>query len=240
MGTFLFFRRIGAGWWTAYGHAEKKRNVPFLLWLAFVLVIGMVPPMAGSAATGSETDSGVPGQTIEERDTTERGNVVEPKDPTIGRITALHKAVRSGNLEEARALIDQGADVNAAIARRSIRWHRLETPLETAIRQRHSEIAQLLVERGANVNARMSNGETLLHLATRLNDVALVRILLAGGAHPTLRSANGLGPAHLAQKLDRKSGKRKEIIALLKEAEAKELQEDPPTVLVAPPPGPLE
>jgi cytohesin len=125
--------------------------------------------------------------------------------------------------------------VNAAIAKRTLRWRRLETPLETAIRARRIEIAQLLIERGANVNARNPKGETLLHLAVRINDPNLVKMLLAAGAYPTARSRDELTPAHLARKLDRKSGKRAEIIALLREAEAKALKEEPPIVPVAPP-----
>jgi ankyrin repeat protein len=201
-----------------------------------VLLAGLMQPIAAWPAADARLDP-APG---EDRLAEGKENVVEPKDPSIGQITPLHKAVKRGDLEAVRRLLDQGAEVNAAIARRTLRWHRLETPLETAIRARQIEIARLLIERGANVNARNRKGETLLHLAVRINDPNLVKMLLAAGAHPTARSREELTPAHLARKLDRKSGKRKEIIALLREAEAKALKEEPPVTQVAPPAGPPE
>lgn len=203
-----------------------------------MLVVGVLAG-PGSAIADPEPLA-VENEPPDEQIAPNQGNAVSPKDPMIGQVTPLHKAVRKGQLEDVRALLDKGAEVNAAIAKRTIRWHRLETPLETAIRNGYVDIAKLLIERGANVNARMANGETLLHLAVRVNDVELVRLLLAGGAHPTTVSSAGLTAAHLAQKLDGKSGKRKELIALLKQAEAKVLQEEPPNIPVTPPSAPLE
>lgn len=208
--------------------------------LVCLLLIIMVHPTTVSAATDPGGEPGAMAEPPEERVVPDRGNATETKDPKIGQVTPLHRAVRSGQLDQVRDLLAQGAQVNAAIAKRSVLWHRLETPLETAIRNRQVEIAKLLIERGANVNARNPRGETLLHLAVRNNDLEFVRILLAAGAHPTVASNDRLTPAHLAQKLDGRSAKRKEIRALLKQAEAKALQEEPPTVPVAPPSAPPE
>ena len=206
----------------------------------FVVILLIAGALMVPGAAFADPAPAVENEPHDEPIAPEQGNAVKPKDPTIGQVTPLHKAVRKGRLEDVRSLLDQGAEVNAAIAKRTIRWHRLETPLETAIRNRYVDISKLLIERGANVNARMSNGETLLHLAVRVNDVELVRLLLAGGAHPTTMSRAGLTAAHLAQKLDGKSDKRKALISLLKQAEAKVLQEEPPIVPVTPPSAPLE
>ena len=218
---------------------RRASSNPFLLFFICALLVAASYFPAWSEAAAPEAEELGPAETTE-RSTSEQGNALDSKDPTIGKVTPLHKAVRSGRIQEVQTLLDHGAQVNAAIARRTIRWHRLETPLETAIRQHQPEIAKLLVERGSNVNAQTSNGETLLHLAARMNLPDLVRILLEGGAQATRRSRAGLTANHLAQKLDGKSSKRKEVISLLKEAEAKALQDEPLTVPVAPPSAPLE
>ncbi|HOL70854.1 MAG TPA: ankyrin repeat domain-containing protein, partial [Bryobacteraceae bacterium] len=83
----------------------------------------------------------------------------------------LHEAVKSGNIERVRALLDAGADVNG-------RDRLGGTPLHEAIWNGNAAIAALLIERGADVNARHTEaGSTPLHYAVITGRVELVRLL---------------------------------------------------------------
>ncbi len=61
--------------------------------------------------------------------------------------TRLHIAAREGAVEDARALLDQGADLEA-------REHIGRTPLHIAVMWGQLDMAAFLLERGADVNAR--------------------------------------------------------------------------------------
>lgn len=94
--------------------------------------------------------------------------------------TALHLAAFFGHEATAAALIDAGADVNAASTNQTISHG--ATPLHSAIAARHPALAELLLSRGADPNARQDGGITPLHAAAAAGDDALVRSLLDRGA----------------------------------------------------------
>jgi ankyrin repeat protein len=76
-------------------------------------------------------------------------------------LSELHQAVRAGNLERARALIEAGADVKA-------RSPEGRTALHVAAETGHVALVRLLLEAGAEVDARMEYGQTPLHRAATL------------------------------------------------------------------------
>jgi ankyrin repeat protein len=87
----------------------------------------------------------------------------------------LHDAARDGDLEKARALIDEGAGIDA-------QSDRGETPLILAILEGHADVAELLIANGADVMARNERGLTPLHAAAYSGGAEVARLLLEHGA----------------------------------------------------------
>src|SRR5258708_39568845 len=95
--------------------------------------------------------------------------------------------------ELARALIERGADVNAA-ARNPFRV----APVHAAAAGRDPAIMQLLIYHGADVNARQQMGYTALHTAAQHGDGVMLDLLLASGADPRAAGDDGKTPADLS------------------------------------------
>ncbi len=96
--------------------------------------------------------------------------------------------------ELARALIERGANVNAA-ARNAIGV----APVHAAAAVRDAGTMRLLLARGADANARQQLGYTALHTAAQLGDEEIVNLLLAHGADPRAAGDDGKTPADLAE-----------------------------------------
>ncbi len=94
---------------------------------------------------------------------------------TVASAASLHVAARDGDLEQVRALIDAGADLNA-------QGDNGETALNTAILEGHVSVAGLLIDRGAHLGARNKGGFTPLHAAAYANAVEIAEQLLSRGA----------------------------------------------------------
>jgi ankyrin repeat protein len=102
-------------------------------------------------------------------------------------------AAMRGDVEAVRALVRQGADVNAAQGDGM-------TALHWAADRGIVEIVQLLVRAGAAVDPRTRNaGYTPLHLASRGGHAEVVRALLAAKSDPGIPTESGAATAlHLA------------------------------------------
>jgi ankyrin repeat protein len=90
-------------------------------------------------------------------------------------LTPLHGAVREGNIEIAKILLDAGADPNVQAA-----WG--DSPLYDAVGNREFEAALFLLEAGADVNRKNKWDETVLYYYVQylwFNDI-LPAIIAAG------------------------------------------------------------
>ena len=79
--------------------------------------------------------------------------------------TPLHQAAKDGNLEEARNLILNGANIEAEC------FFHLETPLHKAAFNGNLEMVKFLIQNEAKINARNRYNQTPLHHATIGNRV---------------------------------------------------------------------
>lgn len=101
-------------------------------------------------------------------------------------------AAERGDVEAVRALLREGADVNAAQGdgMTALHWASLEN---------RAELVQLLLYAGAQVEPTTRlGGYTPLHLAAQKGFVDVVSTLLAGGADPNALTATGVAPLHFA------------------------------------------
>lgn len=102
--------------------------------------------------------------------------------------TALARLVTHGSRREVEALLDQGADVNAAQPAGY-------TPLLWAAQMNENpEVIRALVLRGADVNARNQTGQSALQLACWAGRTEAAQVLLAGGADVETRCTAGRTP----------------------------------------------
>lgn len=102
--------------------------------------------------------------------------------------TPLGLAVMCGNVETAKLLLEQGANVGD-----------LSKSGRTALH--HSQYImtnQALLERGADVNARPSDGDTPLFCAAAIRDVEIVKLLLQHGADIAASNDDGMTVLHVA------------------------------------------
>jgi ankyrin repeat protein len=127
----------------------------------------------------------------------------------------LADAIENGRRDAALALLDEGADVNAAqgdgttplhwaayqldtdlaerLVARGARANTLNrygaSPLGEAAKAANLELAALLLEAGADVNAANGDGETPLMLVARTGSVGVAKLLLDAGADVNAREA---------------------------------------------------
>ena len=90
--------------------------------------------------------------------------------------TSLHYAALKGNIEEIKAALEAGVDINA-------RHKRGYTALHWAAAIGHLDIITILVESGADLEAITVKGQTPLHIATALDQILVVTALLNAGAN---------------------------------------------------------
>jgi ankyrin repeat protein len=116
--------------------------------------------------------------------------------PVVDRYgrTPLHDAALAGDVEEARRLLQAGADPSAAD---DDGW----TPLHAAAQNWHVDVVVALLEAGANVDARDSHGNTALSTAV-FNSRGRGDVIVAlrrHGADPHAANRHGVSPLALAR-----------------------------------------
>jgi ankyrin repeat protein len=80
-----------------------------------------------------------------------------------GGLTALHFAVRQGEAESAKILLEAGAEINGTDPDGN-------TPLLLALLNSHFDTAAMLIERGADVNLGNKDGRAPLYMAIDVHD----------------------------------------------------------------------
>ncbi|MCP5145162.1 MAG: ankyrin repeat domain-containing protein [Gammaproteobacteria bacterium] len=100
-------------------------------------------------------------------------------------------ALMNGDESRARALLLNGADINAAQADGA-------TALHWAVFQQRSDLVNDLLAAGADVTSATLAGATPLSLAASEGDSVIIASLLAAGADPNERLANGESPLMMA------------------------------------------
>ena len=107
--------------------------------------------------------------------------------------TALHMAVRTGNCEMVRLLLNAGANVNAQDFSGA-------TPLNMAAFDGNTAVAHVLLESGADVNiVGYRDKTTPLEVVAFRGNLKMVKLLLAHGADPTSKDGNGKTPLQVAK-----------------------------------------
>ena len=136
-------------------------------------------------------------------------------------LTALHQAVRQGDLETLLVLLKTpNVDINArsdagesvllaatksgamscveqlllAGADPDLAGKNGETPVFEAARLNRQVILELLIKAGANCDAKLRNGQTPLMIAIRERNIEIVRMLLTHGVDLHQRDMDGNGP----------------------------------------------
>jgi len=124
-------------------------------------------------------------------------------------VTALHRAVRNGNMDLVKFLLNHNAHLD-------VRDKHGQTPLHLAClsTKNRTEVLKLLLEKydRTEIDRRNVNGKTALHLAILSNDLDAVRHLLEAGANPAKRTSGWDNAIDLAKRL--KQGRK--IVDLLK------------------------
>ena len=129
-------------------------------------------------------------------------------------LSQIFKDVSYGNLSEVKRLIKAGANVNAVN-------NFGKTVLMVATDIGHYEIAEVLLAAGADVNTADNHGLTALMYAVLSGNIGGAKVLLNAGANPNQINNVGGTALDLAYRQDNPN----ELIALLKEAEAKATRE---------------
>jgi hypothetical protein len=146
------------------------------------------------------------------------GAVVAQADEARAKTAmVLYGLAQKGDINGIRALVKQGAEVNASFM--------MLQPLYGAIEAKQLEAARVLLDLGADVNS--SNGpaqRSPLHQAVRNGDVAMIRLLLERGANVSATTTHGRTPLDYAVNPPAPLSKpenSEEIAAILKRAGAK-------------------
>ncbi len=118
-------------------------------------------------------------------DATAEGTEPVNRDLAVdARNIALVEASLKGRVGAVRAILDQGANVNA-------RGSNGSTALMMACWWGHLEVARLLLDRGANVNAKSPDGYTALMEACRFGRFEVAKLLLKRGADVHTKTETG-------------------------------------------------
>jgi ankyrin repeat protein len=106
---------------------------------------------------------------------------------------SLIDASESGNIEDVKEHLADGANVNAKDDQ--FGW----TPLHFAASTGHNEIVELLIAKGAEVDSKDDKyGVTPLHYAASNARDEIAELLITNGADVNAKSSDGATPLHLA------------------------------------------
>ena len=110
---------------------------------------------------------------------------------TLGGKSALHCAVRYGNVKVIKLLLDSGAYIDAIT-------NCCETPLFFAVECENEKIVKLLLDSGANVCAINSLNKTPLFLAVEKEKLEIIKLLLHYKSNINVVDIAGMTPLSTA------------------------------------------
>jgi len=108
-----------------------------------------------------------------------------------GADTLLHRSARKGDVGFSVALLQNGADPNAA-------GRAGQRPIHLTVRGGFQYLATQFIQLGADPNIENDQGDIALHIAARSGRTDLIRTLIAGGADPERTNRVGYTPLHVA------------------------------------------
>ena len=135
---------------------------------------------------------------------------VKPTPVALATPLTLHSVVAKGDFENARKLVEQGADLEAKDPGTGA------SVLHYAVMRGNPEILQFLLGRGVDINSRTRNGTTPLHTAVLYNRYEVAEMLLNKGADVGAKSTSGATPLAIAT-----AAKNRTIAELLRARGAK-------------------
>ena len=150
----------------------------------------------------------------------DKADIIDKCRKTKPKEMSLISACKSGDFDEAKSLIEEGANVNFKFP------YDKKTPLIFACENSHYDIVKLLIEKGANVNntynipfnrdANNLFGDNFTALMTicRMRNLEIAKLLLENGAKVNLKNSNGRTALSMTYK--------PELVELLKSYGAKE------------------
>jgi ankyrin repeat protein len=120
------------------------------------------------------------------------GGLPDPHARDEDKRTPLIEAAIDNRIDDARSLLDRGADINAQAG---------FTPLHYAAQNQFPELAALLIEHGANLELEDKFGNTPLWRATMhaKGRGEVIKLLLAAGADRHHRNKSDASPLDVAE-----------------------------------------
>jgi hypothetical protein len=112
----------------------------------------------------------------------EQGTDINWQDSKMEGVTALHEAVRKGNIEIVRYLLQKESDIH-------LKNYNGLSPLHVAAYCGENEIVRALIAAGADVNAKAKDNITPLHTAASMGHADTVELLINSGAKAHARSS---------------------------------------------------
>jgi ankyrin repeat protein len=121
--------------------------------------------------------------------------------PMMEGLEQLIAAVRAGDLETMRAVLDRQVDGHAALLNAAVDGERRDRPSDTAamrlihvaVAENRRDALQWLIEHGADLNARNADGRMALHDCFELGRDDLAQLLLQAGAEADVCAAAAYG-----------------------------------------------
>jgi hypothetical protein len=178
--------------------ASEERSVPGALVPGGATVTTIPPHHAFSSLTLS-SEAEKPNESAQFY-AAMKGRLIQGEKPSA---EMLQQAIKAGNRKAVSLLLKNGGDPNAAIDNCSP-----DNFVETV------KVIDLLVKHGADINRRNSAGNTLLHEACKLGDVASVKRLVKHGANPLKDNKDSTSALCLAYKFC-PEGKLREVLRAL-------------------------
>jgi beta-lactamase regulating signal transducer with metallopeptidase domain len=141
--------------------------------IAVIILLAMAVTVMSIASLQADPSSARKSLTARTRATASAGSATQPPAGPLDR--SLYEAAEKGDINAIVALLDAGANVNAAIEGDG-------SPLIGAARQGHVEAVRLLLERGADPNRPVPGDGSPLIMAAREGHLAVVELLLERNA----------------------------------------------------------